>query len=48
MLQPRGHNGNGNGHNGNGHRSGKPELVTAKSQRPEEVIPLDDAELKQF
>jgi len=47
MLQPRGHNGNGNGHNGNGHRSGKRELVAAGS-KPEEVIPLDDAELKQF
>ncbi|OGV66297.1 MAG: hypothetical protein A3K19_14055 [Lentisphaerae bacterium RIFOXYB12_FULL_65_16] len=47
-LQPRAQAARGHDGNGNGHRSGKPELVTAKSQRPEEVIPLDDAELKQF
>ncbi|OGV93512.1 MAG: hypothetical protein A3K19_32890 [Lentisphaerae bacterium RIFOXYB12_FULL_65_16] len=52
-LQPRTqavrmHGGNGNG-NTNGHRSGKPQLVAVGAgMKPEEVIPLDDAELKQF
>jgi len=42
-------NGNGNGHH-NGHRHGKFEVVAAGAAgpRPEEVIPLDEAELKQF
>ena len=47
-LQPRAQAARGSGGNGNGHRSGKPALVAARSQKPEEVIPLDDDELKQF